>query len=74
MAENQPQTIDANVHNALIQQLVQQRDDALAKCVNLGAENTMLKATIQQHNEKIEATAKEEAKAPKPAKASNTAN
>jgi len=73
MAENQPQTINVNVHNALIHELVQQRDEALAKCVNLGAEVTMLKTFIKEHNEKADAIAEEEVKASKPTKASNTA-
>lgn len=67
MADNQPKTIDANMHNALIAQLVKQRDNALAECANVGAENTILKSIIQEHNQKADALAQEETKPSKKA-------
>jgi len=46
--ENQPQTVDAATHQALIAELVEQRDKALAEAANKGAENRLLRAKIQQ--------------------------
>jgi len=46
--ENQPQTVDAATHQALIAELVEQRDKALAEATNKGAENRLLRAKIQQ--------------------------
>lgn len=46
--ENQPQTVDAAMHQALIAELVEQRDKALAEAANKGAENRLLRAKIQQ--------------------------
>lgn len=46
--ENQPQTVDAATHQALVSELVEQRDKALAEAANKGAENRLLRAKIQQ--------------------------
>lgn len=49
--ENQPQTVDAATHQALIAELVDQRDKALAEAANKGAENRLLRARLQQMQE-----------------------
>ena len=49
--ENQPQTVDAAAHQAIIAELVDQRDKALAEAANKGAEHRLMKAQIQQAQE-----------------------
>jgi|TARA_R110002167_G_scaffold336609_2_gene544025 hypothetical protein len=49
--ENQPQTVDAAAHQAIIAELVDQRDKALAEAANKGAENRLMKAQMQREQE-----------------------
>lgn len=49
--ENQPQTVDAAAHQAIIAELVDQRDKALAEAANKGAENRLMKAQMQRDQE-----------------------
>jgi len=56
--QQEPQYVPLNAHSAIIAELVEQRDKALADCANKGMENRLLRAQLseQQPAEVEEAT------------------
>lgn len=46
--DTQPQTVDANQHQAIVAELIDQRDKALAESANRGVQIRMLQAQMQQ--------------------------
>ena len=53
----QPQAVTIEAHQALVDELIQQRDEALASAANKGFENRMLKAQLQKMEQAQEAAA-----------------
>jgi hypothetical protein len=46
--DTQPQTVDASQHQAIVAELIDQRDKALAESANRGVQIRMLQAQMQQ--------------------------
>jgi hypothetical protein len=46
--DTQPQTVDAGQHQAIVAELIDQRDKALAESANRGVQIRMLQAQMQQ--------------------------
>ena len=46
--DTQPQTVDASQHQAIVAELIDQRDKALAESANRGVQIRMLQSQMQQ--------------------------